>query len=65
MRDRETGRSRGLGFITFYNLADAEAAAIGLNGQALDGATSITANVVPDSVSGGLLPCHVICTLCH
>jgi len=36
--DRETGRSRGFGFVTFANAADAEKA-LALDGQTLDGRT--------------------------
>lgn len=35
--DRETGRSRGFGFITMDNADEAKAAIEGLNGQDLDG----------------------------
>ncbi len=35
--DRETNRSRGFGFVTFVNDADAQAAIDGLNGQDFDG----------------------------
>ncbi|KAH7282123.1 hypothetical protein KP509_35G013300 [Ceratopteris richardii] len=35
--DRETGRSRGFGFVTFYNDSDAEAAMSKLQGYNLDG----------------------------
>ncbi|KAJ4243841.1 Cinnamyl-alcohol dehydrogenase Flavonol reductase/cinnamoyl-CoA reductase [Fusarium torreyae] len=37
MRDRDTGRSRGFGFVTFANGGEAEAAITGLNEQELDG----------------------------
>lgn len=37
MRDRETGRSRGFGFVTFSNDNEAEAAIQGMNDQELDG----------------------------
>ncbi|KAF9007998.1 hypothetical protein BDQ17DRAFT_1237602, partial [Cyathus striatus] len=37
MRDRDTGRSRGFGFVTFGNQTEAEAAIAGLNEQELDG----------------------------
>ncbi|KAE8356326.1 hypothetical protein BDV28DRAFT_145204, partial [Aspergillus coremiiformis] len=33
MKDRETGRSRGFGFVTFSNEQEAEAAINGLNEQ--------------------------------
>lgn len=35
--DRETGRSRGFGFVTFANAADADNAIQGMNGKELDG----------------------------
>lgn len=35
--DRETGRSRGFGFVTFVNAQDAQDAIDGMNGTELDG----------------------------
>lgn len=35
--ERDTGRSRGFGFVTFANDADAEKATEGMNGADLDG----------------------------
>ena len=37
--DRETGRSRGFGFVTFENGADADKAMDAMNGSELDGRT--------------------------
>lgn len=37
MRDRESGRSRGFGFVTYGSAQEAEAAISGLNEQELDG----------------------------
>lgn len=37
MRDRETGRSRGFGFVTYGSQAEADAAIAGLHDQELDG----------------------------
>ncbi|EIW82584.1 RNA-binding domain-containing protein [Coniophora puteana RWD-64-598 SS2] len=37
MRDRDTGRSRGFGFVTYSSTQEAESAISGLNDQDLDG----------------------------
>ena len=37
MQDRETGRSRGFGFVTMASAPEGEAAASGMNGKELDG----------------------------
>lgn len=37
MRDRDTGRSRGFGFVTYGSQDEAEAAIAGLHDQELDG----------------------------
>lgn len=45
--DRETGRSRGFGFVTMADEASAQSAIEGMNGQELDGRT-IAVNVAMD-----------------
>jgi RNA recognition motif-containing protein len=50
--DRETGRSRGFGFVTFQQDADAEQALSSMNGQSLDGRT-ISVNEAQDRGAGG------------
>ena len=45
--DRETGRSRGFGFVTFTDAADASAAIAALDGSDLDG-RSIRVNLAED-----------------
>lgn len=37
MRDRETGRSRGFGFVTYSSSQEADSAIAGLNEGELDG----------------------------
>lgn len=50
--DRETGRSRGFGFVTFANAADAQSAIEGMNGADLDG-RSLNVNEAHDKRGGG------------
>ena len=44
IQDRDTGRSRGFGFVTFQSEADANSALAGMNGNELDWRT-INVNV--------------------
>ncbi|KEP46803.1 heterogeneous nuclear ribonucleoprotein G RNA recognition motif protein [Rhizoctonia solani 123E] len=50
MKDRETGRSRGFGFVTFSTEKEASDAAQALNGAEIDGRT-LTVN--PANARGG------------
>ncbi|ONK74508.1 uncharacterized protein A4U43_C03F7090 [Asparagus officinalis] len=52
INDRETGRSRGFGFVTFSNEQAMRDAIEGMNGQNLDG-RSITVNEAQSRGSGG------------
>lgn len=50
--DRETGRSRGFGFVTFQDDSAANAAVAGMDGQMLDGRT-VRVNEAQDKQGGG------------
>jgi len=52
MRDRDTGRSRGFGFVTYGSTGEAEAAIAGLNEQELDG-RRIRVNLANAKSGGG------------
>ena len=52
MRDRETGRSRGFGFVTYGSEAEASNAIASLNEQELDG-RRIKVNVANARTAGG------------
>lgn len=52
MRDRDTGRSRGFGFVTYGSQAEADAAINGLNEQDLDG-RRIKVNIANARAGGG------------
>ncbi|KAK6946244.1 RNA recognition motif domain [Dillenia turbinata] len=52
INDRETGRSRGFGFVTFSNEQSMRDAIEGMNGQSLDG-RNITVNEAQSRGSGG------------
>ena len=52
INDRDTGRSRGFGFVTFASADDAQAAISAMDGTELDG-RSIRVNVANDRPRGG------------
>ncbi|MCB9531091.1 MAG: RNA-binding protein [Myxococcales bacterium] len=50
--DRETGRSRGFGFVTFSNPSEGDAAMQAMNGASLDG-RNLNVNEAQDRPQGG------------
>ncbi len=50
--DRETGRSRGFGFVTFENNADGDTAVAQMDGKTLDGRT-VRVNEAQEKTGGG------------
>ncbi|XP_069503084.1 cold-inducible RNA-binding protein B-like isoform X2 [Ambystoma mexicanum] len=52
VKDRETGRSRGFGFVTFRNPSDAKEALHAMNGESLDG-RQIRVDLAGKSSGGG------------
>ena len=67
MRDRDTGRSRGFGFVTFGDMGDATNAIENLNSQELDGRV-IKVNLANSrggggGGGGGLFFRYITCTL--
>lgn len=52
MRDRDTGRSRGFGFVTYGSSAEADAAITALNEQELDG-RRVKVNLANARTGGG------------
>jgi len=52
MRDRDTGRSRGFGFVTYGTSAEADAAITALNEQELDG-RRVKVNLANARTGGG------------
>ena len=67
MRDRDTGRSRGFGFVTFGSSGEADAAVAGLNDQELDGRRIRVnlANARPSGGGGGGGGRRIRFSLCH
>jgi len=53
MMDRETGRSKGFGFVEMGSAQEAQASIRGLNGQSIDGRAIVVNEARPREASGG------------
>jgi RNA recognition motif-containing protein len=53
MMDRETGRSKGFGFVEMGSPAEAQASIRGLNGQSLDGRAIVVNEARPKEAGSG------------
>jgi RNA recognition motif-containing protein len=53
MMDRETGRSKGFGFVEMSSDAEAQASIRGLNGQSLDGRAIVVNEAKPKEAGSG------------
>jgi RNA recognition motif-containing protein len=53
MMDRETGRSKGFGFVEMSSDTEAQAAIRGLNGQSIDGRAIVVNEARPKEGGGG------------
>ena len=53
MMDRETGRSKGFGFVEMSSPAEAQASIRGLNGQSLDGRAIVVNEARPKEAGAG------------
>jgi RNA recognition motif-containing protein len=53
MMDRETGRSKGFGFVEMSSPAEAQASIRGLNGQSLDGRAIVVNEARPKEAGTG------------
>jgi cold-inducible RNA-binding protein len=53
MMDRETGRSKGFGFVEMGSSEEAQASIRGLNGQSLDGRAIVVNEARPKEASAG------------
>ncbi|MGH7185988.1 MAG: RNA recognition motif domain-containing protein [Pseudomonadota bacterium] len=53
MMDRETGRSKGFGFVEMSSPAEAEASIRGMNGQSIDGRAIVVNEAKPKEAGSG------------